>query len=484
MTATDPTPQSFFCRNKLRGSDPLCLQEYDHIIEKARCDESACPKNCQGISDEELDGCLESLRSEWRLGLNNDKDSANYHRLSHYSGAVWLLHEADTILVVAPKIHDLDAVAMFIDIAASPLYSKDVFKDVLNTDSVFGCKPEQPVIEGVDLPDVTLLQVSVFLANLSHFCKRNLRHQFFTTRQNLVGKVKGRIMVGDNVRHNTARGRADRVVCQYAHLTMDTLANRILKAALSRCYRYISQYSKNQQLIIWARQCEAALASVSLENISDNDFRSIHYTGLMKPYRKMHRLARMILKRLRTDARGNVEEHPSSTVPFYLNMWRLFELYVGAQLEKDTKYSFRAQDTLWFSFLSGNAKVGSIGVRPDYYCETNGIVVDAKYKPIGTTHDPDDQMELEPHMSNRFFKDARPSSTDIYQIMAYGDFLGNVKKKDFNIAALMAPGKPATPLPRFRLDDLIDKGAHIVLDYPVKDRKVVVCACPVPSRSQ
>ena len=357
--------------------------------------------------------------NNWALGLYDGK-------LSHFSGAVWLrkpTHDNVGIpLVVAPKIKNLDAVSMFIDVAASNYDSGyDTSK------GIFDCNPDEPPIDGVVLPDdITLLQVAVFLSSLSRFCQRDLRQDFSRIRENITGRIKGRIVVEDNIRMNTVRGRADRIACEYTRMTMDTLANQILKSALSKCYRYISQagMKHHDKLSMWSRQCEAALTEVSLTKISDNDFRQIRYSGRMQRYRHIHGLARMIIKRIRTDAQGDLlDEKSSVTLPFYLNMWMLFERYVGVQLQK-TGLDFVAQGSHDFSFdlpdqmKSGNSTnvAGSLTIRPDYISIKDGIVVDAKYKCIATKILKEEEQNLK---FNGFATDVNPSNSDIYQLIAY-----------------------------------------------------------------
>ena len=71
----------------------------------------------------------------------------------------------------------------------------------------------------------------------------------------------------------SVRGRADRVVCEFTRMTLDTSANRILKAALVCCARYLCIGPTLPPLLDWLRQCDAAQAEVSDVTITDADFR-------------------------------------------------------------------------------------------------------------------------------------------------------------------------------------------------------------------
>jgi len=253
--------------------------------------------------------------------------------LSHFVGAVWLDEGKESIpLIVGSKLSDdhfaVDPVAMYIE-AESVIQSSS---------EVFGCEPNQNVIEGKELPRLTLLQATVFLKELMEFVRRHLRHGFIRVRNNLVGKVKGKIVVSENVRCNTVKGRDDRIFCQYHVINIDTVPNQILRAALTLCIKYLGSIKADkpiEQLQEWARICNSALAGVTDRRISSADFQAVNYAGLMGRYKPIHRLAKMILRRLHTDGTGALDLRNAVTVPFWLDMNALFEKYVEAKISKE-----------------------------------------------------------------------------------------------------------------------------------------------------
>lgn len=462
------------------GWDLRSLKEYDFVPFNHIC----CYVGCKNsLSESEISSFIKEKNDGWRLGLSPSIDGLN---LSHFSGAVWI-REPDTDhcgvpLVVAPKIKNLDSVQLWLNVATSPRYSERL------SESIFECDPDKPPIEGCTLPDVTLLQIAVYLKELSRFCQRDLRQDFMRTKENLIGRVKGRILIGENIRCNTVMGRADRVVCEYSKMTVDTDANRILKAALSRCYRYLTQAGRSyKQLIVWARQCEAALGSVSNVVVSDSDFRKIKYSGLMQRYRKPHKLAKMILKRLCTDAQGDLLESQSVTVPFYINMWALFELYVGVILER-TGTHFIPQKPVPFPFNTDRGKSGSITIKPDYYAEDAGIVADAKYKKISNeAPNPEEGSSLD-SCGLDFF--VIPGNADVYQVIAYSSLLSAKKKKEneknkpVKKALLICPGKPgSSDISQIgNIEDLYKMGAKCDLGEGSIPEQIFIVPCPVPER--
>jgi 5-methylcytosine-specific restriction endonuclease McrBC regulatory subunit McrC len=465
---------------------PICLSNLSEYDELSFCHSMDCERYAECKMDRTIyaDELPANLSGDKRLlGLQRSNEGNLY--LSYYSGAVWLrkpnAEQNGIPLVVAPKIQNLDTVSMWVEVAESSIYSPSL------NENVFDCKPEEPTINGVTLPDVTLLQVAVFLKELAHFCQRDLRQDFTRIRDNLTGRIKGRILIGENIRQNTVRGRADRVACEYSSMTIDTSANRILKAALSRCYRYLSQNKSIANLAIWSRQCDAALSDVSTVQINDHDFSGIKYTGLMQRYRRPHALAKMILKRLRTDAQGNISDQEAVTVPFYVNMWRLFELYVGVTLEK-TNICFKPQHSNTFNFELPSKS--SMIIRPDYYGEylNEGIVVDAKYKCITKEILKPEERNLE---LDGFAVDVSPSNSDIYQLIAYSAMLYAKTGKPVKKALLIAPGVPGNGNSISKFEDLIRIGRILNLkqnfennDAEIIPEQIIVVPCPVPKRRE
>ncbi|RAZ59233.1 restriction endonuclease, partial [Klebsiella oxytoca] len=73
-----------------------------------------------------------------------------------------------------------------------------------------------------------------FISLLRSLCSRPLMGRTVSREENLTGKARGRIVFSRNIRHNTLRGRDDRLYCRYLQYTEDILENQILKAALKK----------------------------------------------------------------------------------------------------------------------------------------------------------------------------------------------------------------------------------------------------------
>lgn len=358
-----------------------------------------------------------------RLGLHFTNQGTV--RPSHFVGAVWLGKKGETPLVVGPKIEGIDAVRMLTRVMSFG-------GELGNLKNIFWFDPDAPLIEATPLPELSLLQIAVFLRRLSEFCRNDLRPGFIQTEENLSGKVKGRILIKKNLLLNGLRGRADRACCRYQVSSMDTKENQILKRALWICLGVLGSSGQNvpEKLWDWAKQCEAALAPVSLQDIDIKDFRGIVYSGFMARYREPHRLAKMIIRRFRVDAEGVFEPEPNKTVPFWLDMNKLFERYVGVKLtEMGLKLEYQGKKSLECETgATGTGKKPKIEFVPDYVSTDRQVIIDAKYKRVMEETSNKETGKNGPDVFSR--DDVLINNSDIFQIIAYANLLPQSERKN------------------------------------------------------
>ena len=374
------------------------------------------------------------------LGLH---ESGGFIRPSHFVGTRWL--DSTTALIVDSKFseNNVDTVLMFSEVL-------ELEGNI--SEGLFECYPEEKTIPGQPLQEnISLLQIAVFLKELAQFCQRDLRMGFIPIQENLTGKVKGRVLVSEQIRRNLTRGRIDRTVCAFTIISMDTLPNQILRWALHLCLRYLARVGDAVPRVLWnwGRISESALSGVRLIPVHTTDFRGLIYAGFMRRYRHPHALARMIIARLHIDPGGEVME--KGTVPFYLNMNQLFERYVGVKLRTYFK-NIDPQKSL--STPKGENQFPTIGFRPDYVCRTPNEVwiIDAKYKRYFSesgnqnseiSNQSDDQLYSKFEIECKLFSSINLINADIYQALAYATMWPNQtnenNKRRVNVTVLAVP---------------------------------------------
>lgn len=140
------------------------------------------------------------------------------------------------ILIVSSN-YDLNPWAMLQDVMLDDEYEQ--YMSELESDKKFLFKIffDQPLIrlpQGINL-DAEILFALSYVNSCYYLCKKGLKKSLIYKEENYTAKLRGKIDVAKNIKHNTVRGRCDKFYCKYVDFTEDTIENRILKAALLKC---------------------------------------------------------------------------------------------------------------------------------------------------------------------------------------------------------------------------------------------------------
>ena len=81
----------------------------------------------------------------------------------------------------------------------------------------------------------------LFINSCHALCKKGLKKTLIYHDENLTAKIRGKIDVSKNIKHNTARGRSDKFYCSYVDFTDDNIENRIVKAALLKSKKILKE---------------------------------------------------------------------------------------------------------------------------------------------------------------------------------------------------------------------------------------------------
>lgn len=265
----------------------------------------------------------------------------------------------------------------------------------------------------------SIITSTVFISLLKNLCRRPLMGKMICTEENLVGKVKGKILLGKNIRHNTIKGRDDRLYCKYLRYSEDIIENQILRAALHKSSQFLNKYfsstsSRENSYKDMMTYCNNALSHVSLKKINQRDTSGLKTTGCYAYYKPVVSVAKMVLNEITLESNGS-SKVTSYVVPYAVSMSKLFEMYVRAYLKKAGVHSYSSDaegiHIMKYDYKSkvlensGKDTANYINgiVKPDIILENsaNGkmLVLDVKYK----------------NLSNK-----RNSRNDRLQLLAYG----------------------------------------------------------------
>ena len=289
-------------------------------------------------------------------------------RASFYIGASWL-KKHELAVVVTPKMPNIDFVKMFVAaLEVDTRNESDYFA------KCYGIHFDEPQIDAdTRLSQLTPMLVLHYIALLDRLAKRGLRRSYITREENLKAKVKGRIMLGRHLRQNVFQQRDDRFFCQYQEFTDDTPENRLLKRALMFAEGFIDGKSGLRKKIEGTEiPKRLRLLKSKFEHISDRiepyQIQHLATNKLYREYREAIGVAKMLLRRFDYSIAKATSE-PQKTPPFWIDMARLYEMWVYSKLSAayGLEIAFQVK--------------GHFRTAVDFIKKDEGIILDAKYKP-------------------------------------------------------------------------------------------------------
>ena len=288
---------------------------------------------------------------------------------SYYIGASWLVKN-ELAVIVTPKMENIDFVTMFL--AALEVDTKnesDYFA------KCYGIQFDEPTIETDEqLNQLTPLLVLHFVSLLERLVKRGLKKDYVIREENLKTKVKGRLLFTKHLQNNVFQQRSDRVYCQYQEYTDDIPENRLLKKALLFADRIIGNYeSLKVQSSYFEIQSRLSKLKNRLGDISDEiepyQVQKLSTNKLFKEYKEAIRVAKMLLRRYDYSiSKASQVQH--STPPFWIDMSRLYEMWVLSILQKNSINEILFQERGFYGRQIA-----------DFVIREEKMVLDAKYKP-------------------------------------------------------------------------------------------------------
>lgn len=210
--------------------------------------------------------------------------------------------------------------------------------------------------------------------------------------ESLDSRVKGKILVGQQIKNNLVKNRLTKTICNYQEYGINTEENQLLKLVLEFVTSYLSQkrhifnQDQNQELQNILHYCLPAFEHVEVlkhKHQKLHSKRNVFY----KEYEEAIKIGGYILKRYSFNI-NKASQSQATTPPFWIDMSRLFELYVFQKLKQlfPEPKSVTYHDT----FMGGK--------ETDILIRAKGFkcVIDCKYKPQYQDHTPslDDKRQL------------------------------------------------------------------------------------------
>jgi len=326
-------------------------------------------KTFPGKEKDENHFCLRLNQFENKEGLKDFKFETSY-----FVGAQWLVKDKLPLLV-EPKFNkskedttevEIDYIKLMTE-ALEPSENAEHLKDLVFIDF------QQTPIKIQQKQDLlSPLLIIQYLHLLKKIVRKGLKNSYYKKRSNLRSRVRGKILVSATVKQNHAKSKMLNTYCSYDEFGIDHQENRLLKKALSFGVQYLYQLKNTKsdfsQIDEMLRFIKPAFQNVS-EEINTATIKNFQPNPMFKEYSEALKLAKLILKRFGYNL-TKTSAKKVETPPFWIDMSKLFELYVLSLLRK----RFPLREEIFYQ-----PEISRL--YPDYLIRTdNGLVVDAKYK--------------------------------------------------------------------------------------------------------
>lgn len=313
----------------------------------------------------------------------------NKHQLanSYFIGVDWI-EKNKCALYVEPKLNEIsEAQTDFIYMLFSILKHPELYHYL---DELYEIRWDEDQISIDSLNDhLTPLLIVQFLQVVQRIVRKGLKKSYYKVESNLFGKVKGKVMIASSIKHNLLKNKPLNTFCAYDEFGFNGLENRLLKKALMFVQRYLNSHKDLKTgagLHTLFNYINPAFASIS-DEVSLHDVKHSKTNAFYKEYTEATRLAKLILKKFGYNISNTEQRNSIKTPPFWIDMSKLFELYVLGLLK----------DNYGSRILYGKDAKGNYGL-PDYlYTEpSKEMVIDAKYKTIyqKDDYDPDNIRQV------------------------------------------------------------------------------------------
>ena len=273
------------------------------------------------------------LQTQGYIGLVRMKNS--FGKVIKYEGRECVLH-------VKPRFN-IDPVQALIYIANNDEEYESYLKSLGNKSNEAEDKwlfkffeDETPIkITGKKSDNNMLIIAIAYVGLLKDLCRRNLKPSMNSSDSNLTGKVKGKIIFSQHIKHNILKGREDRIYCRHQVITFDNIENQILQEALYVAEKLIKENKLIDNLKPQIAYCKHILRFVPRKRIKVSDYTKVKVNGMYSYYKPVINMAKMLLANIAVNINDNVEMNEVAYVqPYMINMETIFELFTRTIFKK------------------------------------------------------------------------------------------------------------------------------------------------------
>ena len=328
---------------------------------------------------------------------------------NYFVGVDWLVTEQIAIYV-EPKLNDTDQ----IDFLGMLMQSLDAPENLEHLGNLFHAEYEQPWIPIPEQKDLlSPILIVQFLKLVQKIVRKGLKKSYYRVTENLNSRIKGKILVGRQIKENFVKNKLIKTICNYQEYGVNTIENQFLKSVLQFVSSYLSHknhFFTKEQNRDFQNVLNYCLPSFQQVDPLKNKHQQIHIkqNAFYNEYEEAVKIGGYILKRFSFNI-NKTNQSQTFTPPFWIDMSKLFELYVFGKLKR----LFPEPNAITYHDKYWGGKETDILIRVDGY----KCVIDCKYKPQ--------------------YKDGTPSLEDKRQLAGYVRLKSVYNKLDKSVSEIV-----------------------------------------------
>ncbi len=239
--------------------------------------------------------------------------------------------------------------------------------------------------------------IAYYARTLLDALHRHIPHHY-EVREDNISNLRGRILFPQHFRLNSAN--QSKLYCQFDEFTSDNLLNQTLKFVAYKLRKHTKNKTTRQQLT----KILAVYESISLKEVTYAQTKKIILNRNQIFFQEPLKIARMFLQHHTI----SLHEHTLTNFAILFDMNLLFEEFVANALTRQFGHQkVRTQEEAKREIITKKHPIPSYDIKPDIILRDT-IIIDTKYKVLDLPK-------------------KKPSSEDIYQMLAYAHFYPTCK---------------------------------------------------------